>query len=806
MAFWPFGRRRKRGRKHADDETRSCPDSHSQQLTRPETPPAQTTSHNNNNSNNHEDDDGLPARRDSKRRKHMQTRQFGNETSNFPKFPIPASTLSTSSSQAIHPALLRSNDPILRHPVSLDTFTAYHDVSPQSNQRLTSTMSYQVPTLHGKRNTTEPAILRRKSWRRRKHDPEREREIKNMSSFTWNPRQNPKDAVQAKNRHLSDPSSSYSDQFSGDDSCTYKLSAFSALTPRPFLRYAETGRPVFTPTRQNLSRSSTRRLRQTDKSTIAGHHRIESLADDMDAGALTELMQRDRRRKLMKRRPMKENVIPQPQTHRHHQQPVGSTPDVSFPENDKENKIETKSDDVPAESQSSRMSLTKTHSGSWFRDPSRESISQQHSAPSSSKHLPATVSKADETTSAVSATKIPPPNAEVSPAYPSVVENKRDSLTNLYPQSSFSDADASSKNLPQNKPKVSRSWTQLFKRRSLRRKVAVVPKNNPSEFSVTSRGSSSLNPRMASPYPIPIAGTSHRAGTDGQSSRSRFTEHLDDVPHGTRLYTGESAHTPRDDAYSFSYRMSVGTAPNGAERYSMSGVSTTATAEPRDTRRSFDGNSPADTRPNSTFLAQSLASIDSEGSWLSGKPSRRLSQLNQVRGSAGSTRERLDNMVDPNGEDEIPRTSEEFFGTLPVPREEEEEDAHQHDHAHTNQRQIVNRSATPEESENDNTQCEDFETEVVPPTLHSGVGRRPQLINPQSRAKSTEGLFTEFLESADEVSPVDEQTPELGRATSVDFGKGHARHMSAGSAKVVDISKRYSIGSMSSGVLPDYRD
>jgi hypothetical protein len=84
--------------------------------------------------------------------------------------------------------------------------------------------------------------------------------------------------------------------------------------------------------------------------------------------------------------------------------------------------------------------------------------------------------------------------------------------------------------------------------------------------------------------------------------------------------------------------------------------------------------------------------------------------------------------------------------------------------------------------------------------IHTGVGRQPTVVHRQPRVKSTEGLLSYF--QADENSPgtspsnIDE-TPEKGsptddtalvqRAKSVDLGKGHARHLSAGSAKLLDI-------------------
>lgn len=84
-------------------------------------------------------------------------------------------------------------------------------------------------------------------------------------------------------------------------------------------------------------------------------------------------------------------------------------------------------------------------------------------------------------------------------------------------------------------------------------------------------------------------------------------------------------------------------------------------------------------------------------------------------------------------------------------------------------------------------------------TWHEAVGRQATIVRQASRAKSKEGLLTEFAaeqkqessaESEDE-SPGEGDLNEVSlmRARSVEY-KGHARQISAGSAKLLDISRR----------------
>lgn len=89
-------------------------------------------------------------------------------------------------------------------------------------------------------------------------------------------------------------------------------------------------------------------------------------------------------------------------------------------------------------------------------------------------------------------------------------------------------------------------------------------------------------------------------------------------------------------------------------------------------------------------------------------------------------------------------------------------------------------------------------------TWHGGVGKHPTIVRqgPGKRARSKEGLLNDFqnAEESGESSPSGDspESPEnpyssIQRATSVDLGKGHARHISAGSARLLNLPPRSSI-------------
>ena len=118
----------------------------------------------------------------------------------------------------------------------------------------------------------------------------------------------------------------------------------------------------------------------------------------------------------------------------------------------------------------------------------------------------------------------------------------------------------------------------------------------------------------------------------------------------------------------------------------------------------------------------------------------------------------------------------------------------------------------------------DVESGVASPEdslkMNAVVGRHPTIVRRNLRAKSREGLLEDFqtLDDSPGSSPSaysPDDTPShfrdaqaagssIHRATSVDLGKsGHARHISAGSARLLDLPPRSSgeLKRLSSGSL-----
>jgi hypothetical protein len=198
-------------------------------------------------------------------------------------------------------------------------------------------------------------------------------------------------------------------------------------------------------------------------------------------------------------------------------------------------------------------------------------------------------------------------------------------------------------------------------------------------------------------------------------------------------------------------------------------------------------------------LSQSLASVDSEGSWLSGKPVKRGSgQMGRpLRQSQSSLGQHLAATSSETEENDV--AEDEYFSQL-TPAPEETRRSSSASAMRKASSTIIDPAGEGEHSP---------EPEVPPlpdragETWHGSVGRQAMIVRHTSRAKSNEGLLNEFLaDEAEPSSPEDEgdapdfeapaeefQDSPLMRARSVDYSKGHARHISAGSARLLDIRR-----------------
>lgn len=188
-------------------------------------------------------------------------------------------------------------------------------------------------------------------------------------------------------------------------------------------------------------------------------------------------------------------------------------------------------------------------------------------------------------------------------------------------------------------------------------------------------------------------------------------------------------------------------------------------SEPVSIGRTGRTDSPVDVdAANSAMvLSTSLASIDSEGSWLSGRPSLHSRRQSQMRGSVGSG--------------SFTKKPHEFSGSfedLGMPEEE------------------FFRKLTPAV---EHGQASPGAVRMEDGTLvrRDTNRRRPTLVQRDSRVRSREGLLGEFngRESGGTVEEAQDEFQERGDSQShpqqIEYGRAHARNISSGSAKLLDI-------------------
>lgn len=222
--------------------------------------------------------------------------------------------------------------------------------------------------------------------------------------------------------------------------------------------------------------------------------------------------------------------------------------------------------------------------------------------------------------------------------------------------------------------------------------------------------------------------------------------------------------------------------------------------------------------PNAGLMSQSLASVDSEGSWLSGKPMKRRSNKSHMRSSVGSSTAMKRNDEFNASYEELGIPDDEYFRRLTPQPDERRRSAHSSEmlarKASSTAMAALDAAAESDDEERAAVSRPSDEDEEL---VQNSVGRHPTIVHRQARVKSREGLLSYFqtdkpvpnvsataAEPAEGESPTSESEPvTLSRAKSVDLGKHHVRHLSAGSAKLLDIQKRSSASSQNKLQQPE---
>ncbi|KAK5014662.1 hypothetical protein LTR39_003028 [Cryomyces antarcticus] len=322
---------------------------------------------------------------------------------------------------------------------------------------------------------------------------------------------------------------------------------------------------------------------------------------------------------------------------------------------------------------------------------------------------------------------------------------------------------------------------------------------SPSEFSFSNTSRESMS-RQQPPVHLQQSAARARSGTPIRT-QSKFREDLPGLPISPPDSRVQSPEVSLPASHAIAIR-------RGHQHPQRLAVETTSPATPNPfqdhmTNGRTDSPVSPDGRESVAIMSQSLASVDSEGSWLSGKPVKRSSNQSQLRSSSGSPGKRLD--------------SDASYEELGMP-----DDVHSHgltldrgNRSVTAAAESSNRKAsdisaitpiTPD-TESDDEQPVHSEPSPDQTVVREGLQRQPTVISRDARIVSGEGLAAEYILGGDYETPPDgtpnDESPfyeeQRARASSVEYGQlAHARHVSAGSAKLLDIpaskSNRHSMG------------
>ena len=738
----------------------------------------------------------------------------------------------------------------------------------------------------------DPGLSRRKSSKRRKNDHVREEEIRAMSmplpqkrpagSGYGMLRRESKKIKGGLNRKFERPTSDislpvedsiHSSMSSGSESLEFRVSTFDMLSPRPKIRfsvgsqyyYDGTGDASTRPRRANSKREHKLSFEKEILTDGKRSQRIDDLADTLDAGALREILERDKRRRERKRKANEEKLRRKLERRAEKQRETErpGTPGAAGPESTGiiglgiEKDVATPMEDVQHTTPPQPDQIQTT-------SPAIQSGAQDQPLPTpveSPVETPVVANAQAVRYSRASLSSASPGHARASsnisqmPELPSeiaarsapveTVETSEDPRTSgpIHPIESVTTAETVSQKgtgrRRSSEGRRMRMWAAIFRRS--KRKSSEQMRKPPSEasFSNTSRESMARQPLPAHLVaPPPVAQIRRPSGAPARTM-SKFREDLPEYPLSppdSRIQSPE-VETPNPIA------ARRGSRPLSNIRIDSESPTNDASTADNETRPSLRTDSPVSPTVAATgLMSQSLASIDSEGSWLSGKPVKRRSNKSHVRSSIGSGNTAARHLDDfTNSYEELGIPDDEYFRRLTPQAEESRRSGHSSGDVVFGRKAsstAIAAMSTTAESDDESPRMEssrgvggegeeDESVESGEKLVKDNVERRPTVVHRQPRVKSTEGLLSYY--TADEPSPEEPEQPTssenaardgeaeamdldsppdspssesniepvmVQRARSVDLGKQHVRHLSAGSARLLDIvGKRRSVDS-----------
>ena len=562
-----------------------------------------------------------------------------------------------------------------------------------------------------------------------------------------------------------------------------------------------------------------------EEQLYAPRSRVDDFADRLDASAIREVMERDRRRQEKKKRSDHEKLQKKLQKKADAAKQEQEQGDGDIDMQDAAAGLGTaQPSSTQPEAQSGRMSPPPSREGDKVPPPVPKDVTkelppspddqvpdkmrQELGTPNSDQEEPVIetakairLSQANMSPPKSPAPKQHPPiastlsNPQVPPdetRQPAVEREATDSpapSSRLQPVETKTESETSGRKVG--------AWAAFFRRGTKSTKASSEKdRTTPSEFSNTSRESFARQHQ-----PVPVVQRSYKPkGSEGTPRRtqSKFREDLPELPISPPASRVQSP-DPRATSPFVDRASKLMMMDDEARSSTPMGDVHPALREHMEISRnqSVRSASPEGPEgPSSALLSQSLASVDSEGSWLSGKPAKRSSiPINSLRESATSLTQRL------KEDEESSITEDRYFA-----RREPDTGINRGPGGITSQLRQINTSAQPARNFKDSDQLDAVSPIDDEDIKYATVkGSKPNIVEQVSATKSREGLLQEYT-AGEEVSPVSTESPDtpvekfasiqdspaIQRATSVEYGggKGHVRRVSAGSARLLDIVPR----------------
>lgn len=576
------------------------------------------------------------------------------------------------------------------------------------------------------KNPNGPNKLRRRLSKRKAHEIMREREIRMLSSTpidiprrTGQPDYNMMDHRRRKtngqrlNRYQSDISLSIRDSAASSmsdltDPYTFKVNAFAALTPRPVVRYVEA--PRAPSARNNPPKDRLQNLTTSEEDLYYSKRRVNELADSLDANTLRELMDRDRRRREKKQIDDQERLRRKLQARADAQQAeeareaeeavaaAAAARDIAAVEDHDEPAMEEtvnaevdgerggskESDVARASSIADSVPVIENTGEPFIREPklaTRSSFAPSHEM-------------------GMSRTTLSPSHSSLRHGLSSPSHSQKFGMG--------SNSDLSERRLSETSGRRGNTITHLFRRGSSRLKrryrehfqESASLDHNPSNesFYRIQTQSSPPPPTLIPPRAFIPTGMVKR-------SQSKFTEHFGDEPMSPPDSRLQSPDIPEEVPES-SLEHDQDTFLQGPTPSASMDIINPRRRHHLSLAESFDAES------DNVPLSQSLASIDSEGSWMSGHFFRRMHQK-----PSSPVRTTMSPLGSANPDDN------DVF--------------------------VEARESLDSQGANSNVMGDpEMDGEMADPEAgnpaemwHSEVGRRPVLVNPVARPKSNQGLL-----------------------------------------------------------------